>query len=130
MSDDLNFLNILGSFGDADRTVILEPGAVLFSKGDRAEDMYIVKSGQIEIVNGAMVYEVVSAGGIFGEMALALDTRRTAAARAVTKSEVLPINEDRFLTLVQHNPFFAIRVIRVMCERLLRADKRADRPYA
>jgi CRP-like cAMP-binding protein len=129
MSDDLNFLNILGSQGDT-KVVALEPGTVLFSKGDRALEMYVVKSGQIEIVNDGLVYEVVSAGGIFGEMALALDTRRTAAARAVTKSEVLPINEDRFLTLVQHNPFFAIRVIRVMCERLLRADKRADRPYA
>ncbi|HTY69526.1 MAG TPA: cyclic nucleotide-binding domain-containing protein [Alphaproteobacteria bacterium] len=129
MSDDLNFLNILGSFGDADKTLTLEAGAILFSKGDRASEMYIVKSGQIEIVNDGLVYEVISAGGIFGEMALALDTRRTAAARAVTKSEVLPINEDRFLSLVQHNPFFAIRVIRLMCERLLRADKRADRPY-
>jgi len=129
MSDDLNFLNILGSQGDT-KVVALEPGTVLFSKGDRALEMYVVKSGQIEIVNDGIVYEVISAGGIFGEMALALDTRRTAAARALTKSEVLPINEDRFLTLVQHNPFFAIRVIRVMCERLLRADKRADRPYA
>jgi CRP-like cAMP-binding protein len=129
MSDDLNFLNILGSFGDADKSVTLEAGTVLFSKGDRASEMYIVKSGQIEIVNDGLVYEVISPGGIFGEMALALDTRRTAAARAVTRSEVLPINEDRFLSLVQHNPFFAIRVIRLMCERLLRADKRADRPY-
>ncbi len=128
MSDDLNFLNILGSLEDTE-IVTLEPGAVLFSKGDRAEEMYIVKSGQVEIVNDGTVYEVVSAGGMFGEMALALDTRRTAAARAVTKCEVLPIDEDRFLTMVQHNPFFAIRVIRVMCSRLKRADQRADRPY-
>ncbi len=128
MSDDLNFLNILGSLSDMD-VVTLEPGAVLFSNGDRALEMYVVKSGQIEIVSDGLVYEVVSAGGMFGEMALALDTRRTAAARAVTRCEVLPINEDRFLTMVQHNPFFAIRVIRVMGERLLRADKRADRPY-
>ena len=128
MSDDLNFLNILGSFGDAVQTVTLEAGTVLFAKGDRAAELYVVKSGRIEIGNDGVVYEVVSAGGIFGEMALALDTRRTAAARAVTKSEVLPVNEDRFLTLVQHNPFFAIRVIRVMCERLLRADQRSKRP--
>ena len=126
MSDDLNFLNILGSLGDADKVVALEPGTVLFSKGDRAEEMYVVKSGQVEIGNDGVVYEVVSAGGIFGEMALALDTRRTATARALSKCEVLPINEDRFLTLVQHNPFFAIRVIRVMCGRLRRADKRAQ----
>jgi CRP-like cAMP-binding protein len=128
MSDDLNFLNILGSPGDTDKIVALEPGTVLFSKGDRAEDMYVVKSGQVEIGDAGIVYEVVSAGGIFGEMALALDTRRTATARALTKAEVLPINEDRFLTLVQHNPFFAIRVIRVMCARLQRADQRANRP--
>ena len=116
MSDDLNFLSILGpAAGDA---VTLEAGKLLFAKGDPAEAMYVVKSGQIEISNDGQVYEIVSAGGILGEMALALETRRSATARTLAKTEVIPIDEDQFLKLVQTNPFFAIWMIRVISRRL------------
>lgn len=116
MTDDLNFLSILGpAAGDA---VTVEAGKPLFAKGDPAKLMYVVKSGQIEISNDGQVYEIVSAGGILGEMALALEMRRSATARAVTKTEVIPIDEDQFLKLVQTNPFFAIWMIRVISRRL------------
>lgn len=116
MSDDLNFLSILGPA--ASDAVTIEAGKLLFAKGDPAKAMYVVKSGQIEISNDGQVYEIVSAGGVLGEMALALEIRRSATARALTKTEVVPIDEDQFLKLVQTNPFFAIWMIRVISRRL------------
>ena len=126
MSDDLNFLTILGPASERD-VVTLEAGAVLFAKGDPATAMYVVKSGKIEISNEGRIFEVVSAGGILGEMALALEMRRSATARAVVRSEVIPIDEDQFLKLVQTNPFFAIWMIRVISRRL-DARTRSPRP--
>lgn len=125
MSDDLNFLSILGPA--ADDAVTLEAGKLLFAKGDAAKAMYVVKSGQIEISNDGQVYEIVSAGGILGEMALALEMRRSATARALARTEVVPIDEDQFLKLVQTNPFFAIWMIRVISRRL-EARTRTARP--
>lgn len=124
MSDDLNFLSILGP---ATPAVALEAGKLLFAKGDPAKAMYVVKSGQIEISNDGQVYEIVSAGGILGEMALALEMKRSATARALSRTEVIPIDEDHFLKLVQTNPFFAIWMIRVISRRL-EARTRMARP--
>ena len=80
--------------------------------------MYVVKSGEVQVVDGNHVFETVSPGGIVGEMSLLRDEPRTATVRAVTEAEVVPIDQKRFLFLVQQTPFFAIRVMRVMSARL------------
>jgi len=77
-----------------------------------------VKSGEVQVVDGNHVFETVSSGGIVGEMSLISDEPRTATVRAVTEAEVVPIDQKRFLFLVQQTPFFAIRVMRVMSTRL------------
>ena len=63
--------------------------------------------------------ETVSAGGIVGEMALVTSGPRSATVRAVTPSIVIPIDQHRFLFLVQETPNFALRMMHVTCSRLL-----------
>lgn len=112
MSDD--FLGLFGNeAGEA-----LSPGQVLFSKGEPAHTLYVVKSGELQILDGNHVFETVGAGGIVGEMALVDGGVRSATVRAVGPSAVIPIDEKRFLFMVQQTPFFAIRVMRVMSARL------------
>jgi CRP-like cAMP-binding protein len=57
-------------------------------------------------------------------MALVDGGPRSAPARAVTQSVVIPIDERRFLFLVQQTPFFALRVMRLMSTRLRAANER------
>src|SRR6266566_438862 len=45
-------------------------------------------------------------------------SRSPMGVRAVTDAEAIPIDERRFLFLVQHTPLFAIRVMRVLSSRL------------
>jgi CRP-like cAMP-binding protein len=52
-------------------TVSLRPGEFLFREGDAADALYIVSRGTLRIMSGIAVYEVVEAGGIVGEMAIA-----------------------------------------------------------
>jgi CRP-like cAMP-binding protein len=59
---------------------------------------------------------------VIGEMALIGDRRRTASAIARTNCRLAPINERRFLFLVQETPFFALHIMRVLAERILRKD--------
>lgn len=96
-------------------------GDVLFTAGDSGDYMYVVRSGEIEIERDGKVIETLSAGGIFGEMALIDGSPRSATARAKTDAEVAPINEKSFLFLVHETPFFAIAVMRTLAERLRRS---------
>jgi CRP/FNR family transcriptional regulator, cyclic AMP receptor protein len=114
-----------GLFSEETVTITFEGGRELFTKDDPGHDLYVVKSGEIQILDGNHVLETVSAGGIIGEMALVDGGPRSATARAVTESVVIPIDERRFLFLVQQTPFFAIRVMRLMSRRLRAMNERA-----
>jgi CRP/FNR family cyclic AMP-dependent transcriptional regulator len=85
----------------------------------------VVKSGDLQIIDGNYVYETVSAGGIVGEMALVDAGARSATVRAIRQSVVIPVDERRFLFLVQQTPFFALRVMRVISARLRAMNERA-----
>jgi len=113
MADDF-----LGLFRSETNVVTLQPGQELFAKGDVGRHMYVVKSGALQVADGNHVFETVSAGGILGEMALISEDTRSASARAISESVVVPVDEKRFLFLVQQTPFFAFGVMRVMSARL------------
>ena len=116
--------DFLGLFSEETTAITFEAGRLLFKKGDPGRDLYVVKSGEIQIIDGNHVLESVSAGGIIGEMALVDGGPRSATARAVTQSVVIPVDERRFLFLVQQTPFFAIRVMRLMSTRLRAMNER------
>ena len=120
--------DFLGLFGKDTDVVTLAPGDVLFEKNEPGRVMYIVKSGEMQIIDGNYVYETVSAGGILGEMALVDAGPRSATVRAVRQSVVIPLDERRFLFMVSQTPFFALRLMRVMSARLRAMNERARAP--
>lgn len=95
-------------------------GDVLFEPGDPAEEMYAVISGNIEIIRDGEVFENVGPGGIIGEVALLSNHLRAVTGRATEPSEIAIVTEDEFIRLVKMNPFFALEVMRVMADRLMR----------
>ena len=113
--EDYNFLNL---FSSDEETVKLPAGGSLFRKGDAAHTMYIVKSGAIEVHDGDTVFETVLPGGLLGEMAIVDGEPRSAGARAKDTSEVIAIDQKRFLGMVERTPYFAIRIMRVLTRRL------------
>jgi CRP-like cAMP-binding protein len=120
--------DFLGLFGRETDVVTLAPGDVLFEKNEPGRFMYVVRSGEMQIIDGNYVYETVSAGGILGEMALVDAGPRSATVRAVKQSVVIPLDERRFLFMVSQTPFFALRVMRVMSARLRAMNERARAP--
>ena len=120
--------DFLGLFGKDTDVVTLAPGDVLFEKNEPGRVMYVVKSGEMQIIDGNYVYETVSAGGILGEMALVDAGPRSATVRAVKQSVVIPLDERRFLFMVSQTPFFALRLMRVMSARLRAMNERARAP--
>jgi CRP-like cAMP-binding protein len=98
---------------------------VVFREGDPAAEMYVVKSGAVDIRRGKRTLETVETGGIFGEMALVDGARRSADAIAHDDAVVVPVAEKQFLFLVAEAPSFALGVMSVMARRL-RAMNRLD----
>ena len=100
---------------------MFQPGEVVFAEGDKGDKMYVIRSGEVEIERDGKIVESLSAGGIFGEMALIDGSPRAATARAKTPCEVAPITEKSFRFLVHETPFFAIAVMGTLADRLRRS---------
>lgn len=110
--------DVLELFDHEPDSIVLQPGQDLFKKGDAGRHMYVVKSGQVQVIDGHHILDTVSSGGIVGEMALLSNDVRSATVRALSRSVVVQVDDTRFLFLVQQTPLFAMRVMRVMSARL------------
>lgn len=95
-------------------------GKVIFSKGDPGDVMYVVQSGEVEILLDDVIIDRHGPGAVFGEMALIDAGPRSATAVAATDCRLVPVNQQRFEFLVQQTPHFATTVMRIMVERLRR----------
>jgi CRP/FNR family cyclic AMP-dependent transcriptional regulator len=93
-------------------------GDIIFREGDPAEDLFIVKSGTVEIRLGNRLLDTLPERSIFGEMALIDPGARSATAVAATDAVIVPVSEKQFLFLVSRTPYFALNVMRVLVRRL------------
>jgi CRP/FNR family transcriptional regulator, cyclic AMP receptor protein len=66
-----------------------------------------------------------SASDFANEMAMIDESARSATVVALTDVTVAPIQEQQFLFMVQHTPFFALTVMRVLANRLRRQNRAA-----
>jgi CRP-like cAMP-binding protein len=114
-------MDSLQDFSDLFRneaTVTVKAGETLFRKDDPSDGFYILMSGSLRIANGNVVYEDLAPGGMVGEMALIDRSPRSATVTALVDSEVVKLDQRRFLFLVQQTPYFSIRVMSVLTQRL------------
>ena len=78
----------------------------------------MIKSGQVRVQIGNRTISELGAESIFGEMALIDSEPRSATVTAITDVELVPVSEKQFLFLVSQTPYFALKVMRVLAQRL------------
>ena len=100
-----------------------EAGERIFLESDAGDAMYVVRSGEVDVLIFGRVLERVGAGGIFGEMAIINDAPRAAAALANQPTEVAVIDKSTFMVLAAEEPEFALAVMRAMTERVRRSKR-------
>lgn len=108
----------LSMFANSADTQEYPAGHEFFAIGDIGDVMYLVVSGEVEILIRDKIVETVRPGGIFGEMALIDNRKRSAAARAKTAVKAAPVDQGQFLYLLRTHPSFSIEVMNVMTDRL------------
>ena len=111
-------MNILQLFRNEEQVESYQAGQTIFTVGDPGQVMYVVKAGEVEIVVKGKAIERLDPGAVFGELALIDQSPRSATAIARSACQVVPINERRFIFLVQETPFFALHIMRIRAARL------------
>jgi CRP-like cAMP-binding protein len=120
MKQDASFGVLTGYNIDAK---LLKARSVIFQEGDEARELFVIKSGEVRIQIGNRTVTDLKADSIFGEMALIDNEPRSATAVAVTDVELVAVSEKQFLFLVSQTPYFALKVMRVLAQRLRATNK-------
>jgi len=69
-------------------------GDVIFRQGDKAEELFVIQSGTVEIRLGNRLLDTLPERSIFGEMALIDGAPRSATAIAATDVKLVPVGES------------------------------------
>lgn len=104
-------------------TKSFKAGDIIFKEGDSASELYVIRNGRVGIQSGNRLLDTLDGNTIFGEMALVDGAPRSATAVAVTDVTLVPVSEKQFLFLVSQTPFFALKVMRVLAQRLRASNK-------
>ena len=104
----------------------IRAGGVIFREGETADELFVIKSGYVRIQVGNRTMADLTVDNIFGEMALIDSEPRSATAVAITDVELVPISEKQFLFLVTQTPYFALKVMRILAQRLRVTSKSLD----
>ncbi len=120
MAADANYALLTGN-DVASRMV--KAGGIIFRAGEQADGLFVIKSGYVRIQIGNRTMAELTADDIFGEMALIDNEPRSATAIAITDVELVPVSEKQFLFLVSQTPYFALKVMRTLAQRLRATNK-------
>lgn len=105
--------------------MFFQAGDFIFKQGDPGKLMYFIKEGTVDIMYGEKLVETLGPDDFFGEMALIDDLPRSATAVARTPCELETITSRRFQFRIQEMPYFAIKVMKVMAQRIRETTERA-----
>jgi CRP-like cAMP-binding protein len=101
------------------------PGEVAIQEGDHTDSIYVIISGQAEVVikteHGPLTVAVIGKHGIFGEIGVLCEVPRTATVQAHSDMEVLRIEKTFFLQLLRDFPAVSRVIMTELGLRLARA---------
>jgi len=104
----------------------LPAGALMFSKGDQADDMFYLQSGTIRLIE---IGKCLGPGSLVGEIGLfAPNNKRTLSIQCETDCEFLTLNREEAYRLYYTNPALGFALMRLVVGRLI--DLKTPKPPA
>jgi len=107
-------------------------GQVIFNEGEEGDALYLIESGQVQVVTGSLPEEKILAylgpGNFFGELALLLDEPRSATVRVVIDIEVWVLRKQDLEALLEDHPIIALQMSRELSRRLVETSHMPTRP--
>ena len=97
-------------------------GETIIQQGETGNCMYVVQSGQVEVVQkvegGEQRLAILETGDFFGEMALFEREVRSATVRALVDARVLKIDKKTLLRRIKEDPLLAVNLLQTMSGRI------------
>lgn len=100
----------------------LEPGVEIFRKGEKGDDVIIILSGRVAVLDGNLNIATLSRGEILGEMSQLTSQAVSATVKTVEKTEVLSISGENFRKVLEENPSLYLYFLRLFSERLTKSN--------
>lgn len=107
--------------------VELGDGEYIFREGDLGTEMYIIQTGEVEILKRQSdgknrPLAILAQGDFFGEMSILEDLPRTASAKARGACKLVQIDGATFDQMLRKTPEIAVRMMRKLSRRLRETD--------
>ena len=101
----------------------IRKGHTVYRRGDEGSYMAAVLSGLMRVSATSsggkeVTFNMISAGEVFGEIALLDGKPRSADVTAIVDSQLMVVERHHFKPLLEANHELALRMIDVLCERL------------
>ncbi|HHY51101.1 MAG TPA: cyclic nucleotide-binding domain-containing protein [Alphaproteobacteria bacterium] len=98
---------------------VLGAGGVLVAEGQRTGKLYILRSGELEILrDGSVVAVFADPGTVVGEISVLLDQPHSATVRSRRGAEVHVVDDPA--SFLDRHPAVARQIARALAERLQR----------
>ncbi len=108
-----------------------DPGKVLIQKGDPGENLYIMISGKVDVMDDqGNVLDTMERQDVFGEMSLISGDPVNATIKVVEKAQLLYLNGREFIRLLRTYPGLQMYFARLLSKRLSRRLEKADKAKA
>ena len=96
-------------------------GEVVYTKGDLAQQMYVILSGQVRLYTGNKPQgdwtEEPAKGEFFGEGSLLEAVPRAHTAVALEDTELIAITRGTFLRMIRQNPEVSVKMMQRLAQR-------------
>jgi CRP-like cAMP-binding protein len=97
-------------------------GETIVLQGEVGDCMYVVQTGQVEVVQdtdgGEQRLAVLEIGDFFGEMAVFEREVRSATVRALGEARVLKVDKRTLLRRIKEDPLLAVNLLQTMSGRI------------
>lgn len=101
---------------------VFDAGEVIVAQGDEGSCMYVIQSGEVEVVKQMGGREVrlgtMGPGEFFGEMALFQPEGRAATVRALSDVRVVTVDKRTLLRRIEEDPMLAYNLVEAMADRI------------
>lgn len=99
------------------------PGDVIYTEGDESQQVYLIKSGRIDLVDtypetGEVVSKSLGPGRVFGEIELIDKRPRSATAKVSEEAKIVVFSHDEIIDMVFENPENSLMLARDVFDRL------------
>lgn len=92
-------------------TVSCEAGNAVMHQDKEGRELYVVMSGELEVLRDGRKVATLRTGEHVGEMALVRSQPRSATVRAVENSELLVLRRNEFYAIVRDEPELAVKLL-------------------